>query len=157
MHQISFYVQIWCMCCDIWWCYGNVNLSEGLAKESVASFIVQLLRDEFPRIKIEYIVVGNNPITDEPIFFIADMTHFVKKLANTLEFSSLKNLSRIWCLVDAHSTQKWFRISGAWPEKSVLIGWWTPCSLKNISTKMPSWGWLSCILFSLCRLVLWWW
>jgi hypothetical protein len=35
-------------------------------------------------------VVGNNPITDEPIFFIADMPHLVKKLANALEFSSLK-------------------------------------------------------------------
>ena len=83
-----------------------------MAKEYVSSFIAQPLRDEFPCINVNYIVVGNNPITGEPIFFIADIPHLVKKISNALEFSLLKNLSGIWCLVDAHSTQKWFRISG---------------------------------------------
>ena len=33
-------------------------------------------------------------ITDEPIFFIADMPHLIKKIVNALEMSSFKKVKK---------------------------------------------------------------
>lgn len=71
-----------------------MTLSEGLGTESVVSFIEHSLRDDSPRINFKFCMVGNYPITDEPIFFTTDMPHLAKKSANALEMSLLKKSKR---------------------------------------------------------------
>ena len=72
----------------------NNSFFEGVATQSIESHIPIDLKNKFPSIKYDFKNVMLHPITDEPIFFIADMPHLIKKIVNALEMSSLKKSKR---------------------------------------------------------------
>ena len=63
---------------------------EGVATQSIESRIPIDLENKFPSIKYDFKNEMLYPITDEQIFFIADMPHLINKIVNALEISSLK-------------------------------------------------------------------
>ena len=65
-----------------------------MASKSIDCYIPSDLKKEFKYINYNYKNVMIHPITDKPIFFLADMPHLVKKIVNALEMSSLKKSKR---------------------------------------------------------------
>ena len=52
------------------------------------------MKNNFPSTSYDFKNVMLHPITNEPIFFIADMPHLIKNIINALEMSSLKKSKR---------------------------------------------------------------
>ena len=72
----------------------NNSFFERVATQSIESHISIDLKNKFPSIKYDFKNVMLHPVTDEPIFVIADMPHLIKKIVKELEMTSLKSQTK---------------------------------------------------------------
>ena len=99
----------------------NNSFFERVATQSIESHISIDLKTKFPSIKYDFKNKMLHPITDEPIFVIADMPYLIKKIVNALEMSSLKSqknmkysgcplnskiIQDVWCLTKTKSKHR---------------------------------------------------